>query len=416
VDQIIITIKNIMSVDLEQTKSLEKAFWQANSNRRVHRILILMNAWESKNSKTGGEYHMLRVAANWNNGNKISFIMPKMGYRFTRTMLSDAKYSTYFSSKEDDEEVLGTARLVYLYLHRALRSLFFKSSSQEPDIIVASSHFLYDVLPATILRRRLQSKLVVYVHMILQSTRSSREGITSSLSLFNEKIGLFLCKRSADLIFAINNDIKEDLISKGFEANRIVVVGNGIEHEFIDSVKGNAKIYDACYCGRLFRRKGVYDLIEVWREIIRYSPKSRLVIIGQGPEYLNLLAIVKKGGLEKNIILTGYLSEKEKIAMIKQSKIFISPSYEESWGIAVSEAMACELPIVCYDLSAYKIYGDSILKVGLGDKKAMMEVIADLLKNENKLTSLALEAKDKATKLMNWDNIASKEMEEIDRV
>ena len=78
--------------------------------------------------------------------------------------------------------------------------------------------------------------------------------------------------------------------------------------------------------------------------------------------------------------------------------------------------MACELPIVCYDLSAYKIYGDSILKVGLGDKKAMMEVIADLLKNENKLTSLALEAKDKATKLMNWDNIASKEMEEIDRV
>jgi hypothetical protein len=73
------------------TDSHGKAFWQANLNRSAHRILILINAWESKNLKTAGEYHMLRVAKNCSKGHKISFIMPNIGYGFTRTMLSDTE-------------------------------------------------------------------------------------------------------------------------------------------------------------------------------------------------------------------------------------------------------------------------------------------------------------------------------------
>ena len=47
---------------------------------------------------------------------------------------------------------------------------------------------------------------------------------------------LFLC-RKADLIFVFNDEFKHDLISKGFQTDKILITGNGVEHEFIDSVK-----------------------------------------------------------------------------------------------------------------------------------------------------------------------------------
>ena len=42
---------------------------------------------------------------------------------------------------------------------------------------------------------------------------------------------------------------------------------------------------------------------------------------------------------------------------MKSSKLFIFPSYEEGWGISITEAMACGLAVVCYDLKAYDVFG-----------------------------------------------------------
>ena len=370
------------------------------------RLLILNNGWTDKMS--GGDYHILRIIKNWSKEHKIAFIMPRLGYTYAHDMLLDI-YSIYFSSNEEGTTDNNNFKVVIFYLWRILRSSFFKFE-ESPDIIIASSHLLYDVLPALILCKRLKSKLVVYVHGFF--LRTSNKALWKIIATLSEKISLFLCK-NADLVFVVNSEIKDSLIAKGFRADKMVIIDNGIEQEFIDSIRVDEKKFDGCFCGRIVEKKGVYDLLDVWEMVLKKFPDSKLVIIGNGSDYSRVVQIVKNKALDKSVMLTGFVSETEKISLIKSSKIFVSASYEESWGIAVSEGMACGLAVVCYNLSAYNIFGDAIIKVNVGNKEQMADAITDLLADNNKQKTLASDAKEIVAKMLNWDKISEEELKEI---
>ena len=371
----------------------------------MSRILVVTNGWGIR-TIGGGEYHILRVLETWSKHCHMSIIVPKSGYVSSGYMLSKS-LSIYFSSHE--REVSNVTTEFILYLRRIIRSSFLRLR-QNPDVIVASSHLIYDVLPALILRQRTKSKLVIYVHGLF--LRDDTKGIWRSIATLSEKISLFLCKK-ADLIYVVNPCIKDALAARGFEKDKIIVTGNGVEHDLLDPVNLSEKGFDGCFCGRLVKKKGVYDLIDIWETVLKYSPQSKLVIIGNGSAYTDLLSIVKKKALDENIILTGFINEEKKRSAIKSSKVFVSPSYEESWGIAVSEAMACGVAVVCYDLSAYDIFGNGIIKIKLGDKKGMANTIISLLKDKNKQETFGTKAKEIATNLLDWDSISIKELNEI---
>jgi glycosyltransferase involved in cell wall biosynthesis len=69
-----------------------------------------------------------------------------------------------------------------------------------------------------------------------------------------------------------------------------------------------------------------------------------------------------------NIELAGFVSEAEKFSLLKKSKYFFFPSYEEGWGIALAEALYCECRCICYELPHYRsIFGDFPVYAKLGD-------------------------------------------------
>ena len=294
------------------------------ANELMANFLVLINGWYSKNLVTGGEYHMLRVLKNWSLQHKISLLTPELSYQATKEMLPDVDLF-YFSSAEDDEEIKSLLKLTISYITRIIRSVFVRPKDA-PDLIITASHFLYDVLPAVMLRRRYKSKLVVYNHGVLEPYGSDNAGLRGNLMLLYEKLGLFLCKRSADIIFAINSETKEFLIREGFEPNRITIIRNGVEHELINSVKVNAKEYEASFCARLVKRKGVYDLLDIWEKVLKYFPESRLVIIGEGEEFSSLQGAITRKQLDKNILLTGYVPAIEKLRSLNRLRYLSTPA------------------------------------------------------------------------------------------
>jgi glycosyltransferase involved in cell wall biosynthesis len=350
---------------------------------------------------------MLHVLKNWSLQHKISLFLPKIAYHATKEMLPRVDLF-YFTSNEDDEEIKSLIKLLLTYFVRIVRSIFIRPKDY-PDIIITASHFLYDLLPAVILRRRYNSKLVVYNHGTLRHYRSYNQGLRSNLMLLNEKISLSLCKRSADAIFAINNETKEFLVLQGFDSNKITITRNGVDHELFSTINPNTEQYEASFCGRLVKRKGVYDLLEIWEELLKYLPLSRLVIIGQGQEFKGLKDAIRTKSLDKNVVLTGYVSEAEKIALFKSSKIFIFPSFEEAWGIAITEAMTCGLPVVCYDLPAYNLLKKGIIKLHIGNKELMTSSIINLLSDDIRRTKLSEEALQESKKFY-WNSISNEEL------
>lgn len=226
---------------------------------------------------------------------------------------------------------------------------------------------------------------------------------------------LFLKK--SDLIFCVSSEIKNSLIKLGIDKRRLFVVGSGVDIDKIKSVSSQEKIYDACFVGDLIPRKGITDLIYVWKHVTRKFNDCKLIIIGKAwnEKYqYRIKSLVKRNNLQNNILFTGFvIGEEEKYKLIKRSKIFIFPSYSEGFGIAVCEALACGLPVVAYELPALKEhFGDCIKYVAKGDINSMATIAINLLTNDNNRFDAESRGMEIAQRY-DWENLSKRMLDVI---
>jgi len=99
--------------------------------------------------------------------------------------------------------------------------------------------------------------------------------------------------------------------------------------------------------GRLVARKGVDTLIEVVRRAS--TPNLHLIVIGEGPLSGKLAAQAAEAGISSNVHFTGSVSEADKYGLLHASDFYVSASLHEGFGLVFLEAMACGLPVVCFD-------------------------------------------------------------------
>jgi glycosyltransferase involved in cell wall biosynthesis len=99
--------------------------------------------------------------------------------------------------------------------------------------------------------------------------------------------------------------------------------------------------------GRLVARKGLPQLITVMTDL--RNAKVRLLIVGTGPQEQLLKEEVSKRQLTQQILFLGYVEEAEKFRILQMCDLYVSTSQHEGFGLVFLEAMACGLPIVCYD-------------------------------------------------------------------
>ena len=99
--------------------------------------------------------------------------------------------------------------------------------------------------------------------------------------------------------------------------------------------------------GRLVARKAVDQLISL---IERFQGLAiRLLVLGSGPEEHKLRELANAKHVEKQIEFMGQVGESEKFRLLQISDLYVSTSQHEGFGLVFLEAMACGLPIVCYD-------------------------------------------------------------------
>ena len=361
--------------------------------------MVITNGWGIK-TIAGGEYHILKVLSYWSLNNEVILIIPRSGYEIAKKIISNT-VRLFYSSSELDVGKLSTN--ILLYLRRMMGSIYVKS--EVPDVVISASHFIYDVFPALILSKRYRAKLVIYNHSIVQKARKKSFNFYGLLSMLNEKLGIYLSK-NADSIFVVNEDTKRYLLNRSFKNDRIYESNNGIDKSDTLSNSTVNQDFDCCYCGRISQRKGVFDLIAIWKQIMKDFPNSKIAIIGDGPDLIRLRDLISNDGLENNIITTGFLFGRDKIEKIMASKIFVFPSYEEGWGIAISEALSCKLAVVCYDLEAYTIFKDGVKKIRVGDINLMAKEIISMLKNPSEIEILAEKGHKVVSSFKSWEDIA----------
>ena len=99
--------------------------------------------------------------------------------------------------------------------------------------------------------------------------------------------------------------------------------------------------------GRLVARKGVDTLIEAVRRVS--VPNLHLVVIGEGPLSGKLAAQAAEAGISARVHFTGFVSQADKYGLLHASDFYVSASLHEGFGLVFLEAMACGLPVVCFN-------------------------------------------------------------------
>lgn len=236
----------------------------------------------------------------------------------------------------------------------------------------------------------------------------------TNMDIFPSAARTLLAKlhNATDIVIAISEHLSGQLKDYGVHS-RIIVNGVGLDIGAISSVAGPVKKeYDAVFVGRHDPEKGIFDLIEIWKSIVKQRPPCKLVMIGScNPQNrAKLTSLISEYGLENNVVMMGTVDDNTKFYLMKSSKLCLFASHVEEWGIVPQEALACGLPVVAYDLPVFQENikpCQAVFCEAVGDVEGMARRAAELLSDERyrNYERIGPEFVGK----FNWDEVAERE-------
>lgn len=141
--------------------------------------------------------------------------------------------------------------------------------------------------------------------------------------------------------------------------------------------------------GRLVGRKAVDQLIELLPELP--SP-VQLVVVGSGPKQAEWQTLAARLGLGERVRFTGQVGEADKIRFLRAADLYVSTSQHEGFGLVFLEAMACGLPVVCYDHGGQTDFladGSTGRLVPLADRAAFLAALRELVAAPDRRRAIA---------------------------
>jgi glycosyltransferase involved in cell wall biosynthesis len=163
----------------------------------------------------------------------------------------------------------------------------------------------------------------------------------------------------AQKIFVLSDDFKEKIIEWGYKGEIIVITttvdatlaNNFSLNKKLEKSKTNTSTIKILFLSRIIKEKGIFELVDAFENLNKRIDNIELTIAGDGEEFNQLKNLVKN---KKNIKLTGHVEGEEKITLLKESDIYILPSYTEGLPISVLASMLFGLPVITTKVGGLK--------------------------------------------------------------
>ncbi len=206
-------------------------------------------------------------------------------------------------------------------------------------------------------------------------------------------------------IIAISEPVKEHLV-KDFKvkAKDIVVIHHGLDvtkyavysTRYAIQRKKDLGLGEGPVVGivaRLSDVKGHAYLIQAMKGVLEKVPQAQLLMVGEGREKENLIKLINRLKIQKNVFLITPTIDTAEVSSIMD--IFVLPSLKEGLGLSLMEAMARGLAVIGSDVGGIRSLiqdGANGLLVKSQDTEGLTAAILELLQNPDKATALGKQA------------------------
>lgn len=158
------------------------------------------------------------------------------------------------------------------------------------------------------------------------------------------------------------------------------------------------------FVGRLIFAKGVQDLLAAYKDLRARAIDIHLTIVGDGPYRKELERLAGQNGIS----FLGELNHAGVMKALKESDIFVNPSYSEGLPTSVMEAASVGLPIIATDVGGTNeiiVGGESGCLYPPHDVEALTDCLRYLIENPDERVAFGAKAKERVAEKFNWDRI-----------
>ena len=212
----------------------------------------------------------------------------------------------------------------------------------------------------------LQRPAVVTLHDFSSITMPGAHRL-KTIASFNLFIGRSL--EIARRIAAVSKAVADEAVRGfGVHRQRIEIVPNGVDSFFTPG--GDEENY-VLFVGTLEPRKGLGDLIAVWKSLP--EPRPRLVLCGDAGWKTRVRP-------EEGIEITGFVTRERLRDLYRRAMAFVYPSRYEGFGIPPLEALASGTPVIATTTGAIPDYASgAALLFEPGDRDALRAALVRMI-------------------------------------
>ena len=172
-------------------------------------------------------------------------------------------------------------------------------------------------------------------------------------------------KKYVNAIATVSEFSKKSIIDEfGVPSSMIHVIPNGID---ISVFCPNSKLNDhtlrdngivppyILHVSNLKKVKNFETVFEVFKKLTTLYPSLKLVVAGGLPETLfNYQKLIHDSGFSERVKFLGVVIGNSLATLYREASLLLFPSYYESFGLPVLEAMACGCPVIASNIPSFK--------------------------------------------------------------
>lgn len=295
--------------------------------------ILILNWRDPKNPKAGGaEYVTFEHAKAW----------VKKGHSVTW-------FTTSFGNAQEKEVSEGVTFIrrgnqlsVFFQAY-----FFYKQSKNQFSVIVDEVHGLPFFTPLYV-----RKPVIVFIHEVAQEIWDFTYVFPFNL------LGKFLERKSLQLyknhrFWTDATATIDDLEKIGISKKNCIAIPCPISNKSLHMPAEKELDPTFIFVGRLVTMKGIEDVIQAFTQIKKIKKNARLWIVGSGSTgYVQKLReIIKTNSLSQSVKLWGFVSEEEKLRLMRRAHILLHGSIKEGWGLVVLEAASQATPTIGYDVA-----------------------------------------------------------------
>lgn len=213
--------------------------------------------------------------------------------------------------------------------------------------------------------------------------------------------------QEGDAILVNSDYVKESFVQNGFSSHKISIIPLGVRKEFWSlkedySIQGG--VIKLLFTGGFGIRKGALLLLSAFKELELRGIQCSLDIVGKVQNDFDMPNWVMD---HPNINLHGFLPQERLFQFLKESDLYVFPSYSEGAAQSLKEAMAAGVPVIATKQSGAPIndgYNGLLIKDNSVEEivRAVQNLSSDIKQRELIGKNASKTISDKHT----WENYA----------